>query len=150
MAPNLLNPPSLYGTYLLKPSSLYGTYLLNPTPMDPTHRRSTTARCNIHTYTHTYTNTYTHIHTHIHTYIHIYTHTHTHTQDGRQPLGVIWNGDSTLVGVLCHYDIIIGVVSVYMHYNCVYYCDTNRRLYTHLSAIPIRSRVSRTIEFHRI
>jgi hypothetical protein len=80
----------------------------------------------IHTYihiyihTHTYIHIYIHIHTHIHTYIHTYIHTLTHRKSGESRMEL-----KRLTSVCSTKSYrIIGVVSVYMQYNCVYYCDT--------------------------
>jgi hypothetical protein len=80
-----------------------------------------------------YTYTFIHIYTYIHIYIHIYTYTHIHIYTHTYLLGPAYlpgrqTGQTETHACSCLV-IIIGGVSVYMVYmvyNCVYYCDTDR------------------------
>jgi hypothetical protein len=83
----------------------------------------------LHTYIlihiHTYIHLHTYTHTHTHTYTHIYTYTHTHifyAEGARCECGC--GRVLRVVSFLHAWRRYIGVVSVYMVYNCVYYCDT--------------------------
>jgi hypothetical protein len=62
---------------------------------------------------------------HTHTLTHIHTHTPTWEVRGTGVREMSMISSSHTGGKPIYlYSIIIGVVSVYMQYNCVYYCDT--------------------------
>jgi hypothetical protein len=81
----------------------------------------------IYIYTYTHIHTYAYIHTYIHTYTHTYIHTHTHTHTHTHlPHELVQFHQFRSRGAFVLYVCIeyIGVVSVYIQYNCVYYWDT--------------------------